>query len=243
MKICLAQYASVIGDLEKNLDKHTSVIFEARRHQTDLIVFPELSLTGYIPEKAGELAKEEDDERLEILQDLATKHETSIAVGLPIKTNSKPQIGMLIFQPQKERKLYAKQYLHEDELPFFSQGKNYHGPVAGREDLALSICYELSVEAHAEAACNRGASIYLASAVKTVAGVEKAHQRLAQIATEQDMITMMVNCVGECEGQPAGGKSAIWQGGSEPLKTLGSSEEALLIIDTESLTVTESRLS
>ncbi len=43
----LAQIAPRLGDLKANLDKHLNYIEQARQQQVDLLVFPELSLTGY----------------------------------------------------------------------------------------------------------------------------------------------------------------------------------------------------
>jgi len=47
MKIALAQISPHLGDLEKNLEIHLRRIEDSRRKKADLVVFPELSLTGY----------------------------------------------------------------------------------------------------------------------------------------------------------------------------------------------------
>jgi NAD+ synthase (glutamine-hydrolysing) len=49
MKIALAQINVVIGDFEGNFKKHIRYIEEAVSRNADLIVFPELSITGYPP--------------------------------------------------------------------------------------------------------------------------------------------------------------------------------------------------
>jgi predicted amidohydrolase len=46
--IALAQLNTHLGDVESNLEKHLSLIKDARSANADLIVFPELSLTGYV---------------------------------------------------------------------------------------------------------------------------------------------------------------------------------------------------
>lgn len=48
MKLALAQINTTLGNLEKNLEKHLEKIAEAKQQAADLIIFPELSLTGYI---------------------------------------------------------------------------------------------------------------------------------------------------------------------------------------------------
>lgn len=47
MKIAIAQISSVLGNLYKNLKRHLELIQQAIDQKADLIIFPELSLTGY----------------------------------------------------------------------------------------------------------------------------------------------------------------------------------------------------
>jgi len=47
MKTALAQINSVLGNLDKNLETHVNYCEEAIGKKADVIVFPELSLTGY----------------------------------------------------------------------------------------------------------------------------------------------------------------------------------------------------
>ena len=47
IKLAVAQIDTVLGDLEANLEKHLTQIDQAVQAKADLVVFPELSLTGY----------------------------------------------------------------------------------------------------------------------------------------------------------------------------------------------------
>jgi predicted amidohydrolase len=47
LRVALAQVAPVLGDRQRNVEMHLEQIGIAARQQADLIVFPELSLTGY----------------------------------------------------------------------------------------------------------------------------------------------------------------------------------------------------
>jgi NAD+ synthase (glutamine-hydrolysing) len=47
LTLALAQINTRLGDVEANLEKHLRLADEARRSGADLLVFPELSLTGY----------------------------------------------------------------------------------------------------------------------------------------------------------------------------------------------------
>ena len=48
LSIALAQINTCLGKVEANLDKHLTLIAEARASGADLVLFPELSLTGYV---------------------------------------------------------------------------------------------------------------------------------------------------------------------------------------------------
>jgi predicted amidohydrolase len=47
-RLALAQIATRLGDVQANLEKHLQYIDQAREQKADLLVFPELSLTGYV---------------------------------------------------------------------------------------------------------------------------------------------------------------------------------------------------
>ena len=47
LKIALAQFNTKLGDVQANLEKHLALIAEAREQGADVLLFPELSLTGY----------------------------------------------------------------------------------------------------------------------------------------------------------------------------------------------------
>jgi predicted amidohydrolase len=48
LNLALAQINTRLGDTEANLAKHLEFIREARAREVDLLIFPELSLTGYV---------------------------------------------------------------------------------------------------------------------------------------------------------------------------------------------------
>ena len=48
VRVALAQIAPTLGDLESNLELHRDAIRLARREKAGVVVFPELSLTGYV---------------------------------------------------------------------------------------------------------------------------------------------------------------------------------------------------
>ncbi|MGZ3586632.1 MAG: nitrilase-related carbon-nitrogen hydrolase [Candidatus Limnocylindrales bacterium] len=65
LQIALAQLAPRLGDLEANLATHRARLDEARAAGADLVVFPELGLTGYLlQDLSAEVALRLDDPRL-----------------------------------------------------------------------------------------------------------------------------------------------------------------------------------
>lgn len=49
-KVCLAQINTTVGDIEGNAQKISDMIQKAKDQNVDLVVFPELTITGYPPE-------------------------------------------------------------------------------------------------------------------------------------------------------------------------------------------------
>ena len=48
LTLALAQINTKLGDVQSNLEKHLALLSEAKKLGADLLIFPELSLTGYV---------------------------------------------------------------------------------------------------------------------------------------------------------------------------------------------------
>jgi predicted amidohydrolase len=236
MKICVAQTRPVTGDIAANIEYHKTFISLAAANGADVIIFPELSLTGYEPSLAKELATDATDERFETFQLLSDAKQITIGIGVPIKSAGGIHISMVLFQPNKPRQVNSKKYLHADEEPFFVSGDNILGLVINDKPIALAICYEIAVPQHAEDASQSGAQVYIASVAKTVKGVEKAWTGLSAIASKYGMTVLLSNCVGMCEDGECGGRSAAWNNKGSLLGELDDTEEGILILDTDTQT-------
>jgi predicted amidohydrolase len=238
MRICVAQTRPVKGDIQTNIRNHKTIIDVAVSHAADIIIFPELSLTGYEPELAKDLAIDTNDTSLSDFQTLSDTHEITIGVGMPTKNGTAPSISMIIFQPRKARQVYSKKYLHADEEPFFVSGENLLCSLSNQTNVALAICYELSIPEHAENAFKTGGEIYIASVAKSVSGIAKATERLADIAKTYSMTVLMSNCIGLCDGMDCGGRTSAWNNKGVLLGQLDDVSEGILILDTETQEVT-----
>jgi predicted amidohydrolase len=228
MKLAVAQTQPIKGNIAANLESHCKMIEIAASKGASVLIFPELSLTGYEPELAKDLATDAHDIRLEPLQKLSDNNSMVVGVGLPLNTEGGVTISMVLFHPHKPRQVYGKKYLHSSETPFFVSAKNDETFIKDTK-IALAICYELSVAEHAEAAYQNGAEIYIASVVEDT--IDKALVKLSNTAQKYAMTVLMANCVGQTGAYVCDGKSSIINKKGEVLGQLDTENEGLLIWD------------
>jgi predicted amidohydrolase len=233
----VAQLSPESGSIRHNIERHLMWIDHAIAYNSDLIIFPELSITGYEPALAKDLAIEANDKRLHIFQSISNTTGIVIGLGVPFKIGSGITISLLLFQPQKQIAVYTKKYLHPDEDYYFISAEGVQVLTIKKVKIGFSICYELSIPEHAEQVYQQGASIYIASVAKSVGGVEKAADRLSQIAKEYSMTVLMSNFIGHCDNFDCGGKSSVWNEDGNLLAQLDAQIEGILIFDTITNTV------
>ncbi|MCB0756627.1 MAG: carbon-nitrogen hydrolase family protein, partial [Flavobacteriales bacterium] len=182
MRICIAQTRSVKGHVERNIRNHLNFVEQAIAHGSQLIVFPELSLTNYEPSLAQQFVSDTDDSIFQPFQELADNHGITIALGAPTKAANGLHISMLIFQPKQERTVYSKQLLHADELPYFVGAENQSCFSIEGTNIGFGICYETLQLEHFINAKEQGAEIYMASVAKSDSGVEKAVKHFSEVS-------------------------------------------------------------
>lgn len=233
MRICIVQIRPEPGNIQKNIEMHQKWIASAVSEKADFICFPEMSLTGYEPKLAKQLASDSNDPRLEIFQETSNQTNTAIAVGLPIKQSSEIFIGMIIFRTNSPAQTYLKQRLHADELPFFSSGHEQLLLNINDIIIAPAICYESLLSEHSKNAKKLGAQIYVASVAKSKEGIEKAYNHLSKVAAKHSMPVVISNCIGACDNFTSAGQSAIWDAKGTLKQRLGANTEGVLIFDTQ----------
>jgi predicted amidohydrolase len=239
MQICVAQTRPVKGDIQSNINSHKNLINLAVSLRAELIIFPELSITGYEPTLAKELATTANDSLFDDFQNISNTKRVAIGLGVPTKNMCGVCISVVIFQPDAPRQVYSKKYLHADEEPFFVSGENLSNLKIHHSNVALAICYELSIPDHSENASKNGAQVYIASVAKSARGVEQGSKILSEIANKYSMMVMMANCIGPLDDFVGGGKTAIWNKKGEMIAQLDDSNEGILIIDTETQAMIE----
>jgi predicted amidohydrolase len=238
MKICAAQIQSYKNNVGKNIEKHRVFVEAAISGGSDLIVFPELSLTGYEPELVKGAAIFENDQRIDVFQKMSNERHITISLGAPVKSGLGIKIGMVLFEPGKTRHVYSKQYLHEDELRWFIQGDHQTFLTIGNQRIAPAICYESMQAEHIEKVMKSETDVYMASVAKSAGGVKKAYDYFPEIAGKYSIVVIMVNSVGPCDDFICAGSSAVWGRNGNLLGRLNEKNEGILIYDTETESIT-----
>lgn len=210
IKIAVAQTSSVDGNVAENIAVHINAVEKAASLGVSYIVFPELSLTGYLPEYASSLAFTADDQRLLPLIDAAKLNKIIIGVGVPLLTTGLPQIGLVMIYPTGLVESYAKMNLHPGEDKYFSLGDKHHLLELGDVKTANAICADTNHIEHVKGCADLGADVYIAGVLITDGGYEADTQTMSCYARNFNVLVAMAN-----HNRPTGdwdpiGKSAIW---------------------------------
>src|SRR6187399_2102925 len=126
VRVALAQIAPALGQFDANLARHQELIREARSKGADLVVFPELGLTGYqLQDLAAEVAIRLDDPRLADLA-AATKDLSVIVSFVEESGDHRLFIAAALLEDGEirhvHRKLFLPTYGLFDERRFFAPG-------------------------------------------------------------------------------------------------------------------------
>ncbi len=230
LTIAAAQSRSVPGDVARNIAHHARIAEIAATHGAKLLVFPELSLTGYELALARGNAVDRGDAVLRPLRELAVRSGITIAAGAPVPgEHGDLHIAALCFLPDGAVTTYTKVHVHESELGVFTFG---HGGAALRvEDatVAMAICRDASFPEHAAAAASLGANVYAASAMIDVPAYERKAALLEGYARDHGMAVLLANYAGTTGGDVSAGRSALWSETGALVAACPDNAEALVI--------------
>ncbi|EJE52194.1 putative amidohydrolase [Acidovorax sp. CF316] len=215
--IAAAQSISVPGDVQANVQSHLSMVLAAARHGVQLLVFPELSLTGYEPTLAAGLVLGADDAVLAPLREAARSTGMALVVGVPVAplaAGDKPAIGAWVFGADGAAALYRKRYLHPGEEQFASAGvEDVHVRLLAGQPTALAVCADTTHPEHARAALDAGAFLYACGSVISEGGYAKDSVQLKGYAADLGMSVLMANHGAPTGGYACAGRSAFWAPG------------------------------
>ncbi|HIL13472.1 MAG TPA: hypothetical protein EYG16_07355, partial [Deltaproteobacteria bacterium] len=174
-RIAVAQFSPVLGDLKANLETHKKLIAQALEQGVDILVFPELSLTGYrlkdtVPDVALERTSETMTELAELSKDI------SLVVGLVEETRDHCFYNASVFFEagrvlSVHRKVYLPTYGMFDEQRYFARGQRIQAFNSRHGRIALLICEDMLHPSAAMVAGLDGASIVIVPSASPVVGV------------------------------------------------------------------------
>jgi predicted amidohydrolase len=230
------------GDVDANLEGHVRLIRAAAERDVRVLVFPELSLTGYELDLAEELAFTESDPQLTPLSELASSYSMTFVVGAPVRIGATLYIGAFIVSPERSVDLYTKQRLgafppdvsHDGSVPpaeatVFRPGNL--NPLVRFDDhnAAVAVCADIGRPSHPKEAADRGARTYLASMFVIPQDLEQDTARLKSYAVQYSMTVVFANYGGPSGGLPSGGRSAIWSDRGELLARLEATGSGIAV--------------
>jgi len=244
LRVALAQIAPRLGDLQANLGIHIDCIDRASGAGADLVVFPELSLTGYhLSDQVPEVALVRDAEPLRRLQQAS--REIDLVVGF---VEDAP--GHLFFNSAAyysggvlkhlHRKLYLPTYGMFQEGREFAAGETLrafdtpHGPAG------LLICEDLWHSTTGWLLAQQGAELLITIGNAPTRGtrpgsgitsIEIWRDLVRTSAQFQTSYLVFVNRVGCEDGLSFGGASLVVDPFGRVVTELPALEEGLATID------------
>lgn len=230
-KIAIAQIASFRGDIARNIEAHADAIRSAHDHGVSLVLFPELSLTGYELDLAENLAFYVEDPRLSNLAKLTQALEIQAVVGAPLHSGlAKPYLGAVIFSAAGNISTYCKMHLGGDEPLYFEPGEDPKVLHTAEHKVGLAICADTSCRSHPETCVALGADVYAASVFLTEEWFEGDSPRLQTYAKRYGVLTLLANQGASVGTLESWGRSSAWGPDGELLGQVKSTESVLLIV-------------
>jgi NAD+ synthase (glutamine-hydrolysing) len=248
-RIALAQINTAVGDLEGNLVRIRRWLDEAKAHRPDVVVFPELALSGYPPEdlllKPSFLTAVR-----EALDELARGVEdTVVLVGFPDREADVYNAAAVI-RDGAVRHIYRKRYLPNygvfDENRYFRRGDTIPVYQLGDVTFGVNICEDIwypgepltsqAQVGHAQLAINLSASPYHAG---------KGHDRERMLATRAEdnaIVVAYCNLVGGQDELIFDGQSLVADEDGDLMARGRAFEEDLLVVDLQLERVFHERL-
>ena len=147
LRIALAQINPTVGDLTGNVLKIKKFIKKAEEVNSDIIVFPELSITGYPPEDLL-LKSHFIEDNIKAAKEVAKHTSNIIAIyGFVEKENKKIFNSAAISHNQQllgtQKKIYLPNYGVFDEKRYFSSGHSHSLINLENSTVGINICEDI----------------------------------------------------------------------------------------------------
>ena len=256
VRVALAQIAPKLGEVVSNLELHAAAARDARRRGADIVVFPELSLTGYLlHDQVPEVAVGTDGREFRALARLSRN--IDLVVGFVEETaghlyhNATAYLsrGRLL---HVHRKVYLPTYGLFEEGRDFARGdrlRSFDAP-AGR--VGMLICEDCWHPTCAWLLAQQGMDVLFALSSGPTRGARPG-RGITSIAVWQDLVrataqfetcfVVYVNRVGYEDGLNFGGGSLAVDPFGRVLAALPALEPALEVVDLRAEILRRARIS
>ncbi|WP_369310658.1 NAD+ synthase [Providencia rettgeri] len=245
LNISLAQLNWLVGDIEGNCDRMLQVVSEQAPH-TDIVMFSELSLTGYPPEDLIFRADFEDRcvAQLGRLQKAST--ETAIIVGHPWYEGDEIFNALSFFYQGKLHARYFKQELPNygvfDEPRYFTAAEKTCVVEFKGYQLGLLICEDIWYDEPVDAVKGAGAELLLTINASPY-DIHKEHMRSDLLVDHCQRTHMPIVYLNQVGGQDElvfdGGSKVIANKGKQTYKLAEFKEQVVTVQFDELALVTE----
>lgn len=206
LSIAAAQPVCVAHDVEANAFAHANAV---RSAASRLVVFPELSLTGY---ELDAPAVSCSDDRLAPIVGACHAADAVALVGAPIEHDGRAYIAALRIDRAGVHVAYRKTHLGGDELDRFTRGD---GPTAidvdGRR-VGIGICKDTGTDEHVNGVADLGVDLYVAGLVHHVSELAEQDRRGRRIALRCRVPVVFASFAGPTGGgfDHTAGTSSAW---------------------------------
>lgn len=146
MKIALIQMSSKKRNIEQNLKLTKKYFKQATDDGAEIVVFPEMSLTGYfISEKYLNKALTLESQEVSDVVSLTRDNDSTIIFGIAELLNDKFYITQIIGERGKIVNVYRKHNIVNDEASFFAKGTLEPIFYKGVLSYGITICADIDL--------------------------------------------------------------------------------------------------
>ncbi|MFF3741039.1 carbon-nitrogen hydrolase family protein [Streptomyces sp. NPDC002566] len=219
LAIAVAQPRCTGHDVTANAMAHAEAV---RAADARVVVFPEMSLTGYELDAA---LISTGDERLAPIVAACAETGTLALVGAPV---AGPHIGILAVDGGGARVAYGKVHLHGSEAVRFVPGEPVMIEVDGWR-LGLAVCRDTGVSEHAARTAALGIDGYVAGVVHADHEAEVHGERARRVAADHGVWVATAAFAGPAGGgfDRTSGRSGIWSADGQVLAGAGAAPDEI----------------
>ena len=147
MKVALVSLNQSWENKAENKQKIGETLAFIAEHctNTDLVVYPEMTLTGFTMESQKVKEDELSSETITFFKEQAKKYKVSIAFGVVLSKGEKATNNLVVVSEQGVLATYAKihPFSYAGENDYYQAGDELKKVTIGRATIGLTICYDL----------------------------------------------------------------------------------------------------